>query len=97
MGRCGAIESFVLVEDLQRFGEHSVEAAVQLFERARHPPAEVDSGRSRLGDSLGRRLDVASFAGREHDAKRTSRAQRGRAAHRKAADRVDQLVDGAQY
>jgi hypothetical protein len=68
VGRCGAIEAFVLVEDFQRFGEHGFGALVDFLERARDSPAEVDSGRSCLSDSFGRGQDVAAFAGREHNA-----------------------------
>ena len=96
MGGRRAVEAFVLVEDFQCFGEHGFGALVELLECARDSPAEVDSGRSCLRDSFGRGPEVASFAGREHNAKRPRRAERRGATDGQAADRVDQLVDGAQ-
>ena len=77
----GAIEAFVLVQDFQRFGEHGFGAFVELLQRARNAPAEIDRGRPRLGDSLGRGADVPSRTGGEHDAERARGTQRRGAAH----------------
>ncbi len=95
-GPIGAIEAFVLVDNFQCFGEHGFGALVNFLQRACDSPAEVDRGGSCFCDSFGRGLEVATLAGCEHNAQRAGRTQRRGAAHCEAADRVDQLVDGAQ-
>jgi hypothetical protein len=60
------------------------------------PPARCRPSRRRRPRLAANGKAPASQAGREHNAKRARRAERRGAAHGKAADRVDQLVDGAQ-